>query len=138
MLLFMKRQWLFLVFGGWLAGVSGLAGADDRLLGVIPLEFWSVPRHASQILQQPPLVEAVRILGQKTGARLILVHPAGETGEVWGQELRLWLVALGLESDRILLRAGAADQLVEVLVGSTDVSPPAVSERKGEGEGVQQ
>lgn len=68
---------------------------------MVDLDFWMMPRDAGSVLQQPAIAQAVRELLADPDAYLEIGYPAGEMGELWGQELQAWLVALGVVSDRI-------------------------------------
>ncbi len=96
--------------------------AAEQPVAVIGAEFWSMPRHADQLLAQTPLQAAVQQLWVEPESYLILHYPNGESGEVWGLELQAWLVSLGVTSDRIELRAGyERDDAVAVIMVAPDV-----------------
>lgn len=71
-------------------------------------DAWAVPRQAETILSMTPVVSAVQALLADPRGRLTLLHPAGEEGALWAAELRAWLVGLGVDTQRIQLRAAAA------------------------------
>ena len=70
---------------------------------------WAVPRQAETILTMQPVVAAVRALLAQPQAELSILHPAGEEGGLWGAELRAWLVALGVEAQRIHVQPAASE-----------------------------
>jgi len=74
-----------------------LLGADD----------WARPREGASMVQMPPLAEVVEAWGQQPGQRLIVRYPGGEEGLLWANELRSWLVALGMPSKNLELVAGS-------------------------------
>jgi hypothetical protein len=88
---------------------------------LVGAEFWSVPRHAEQLLAQAPLKAAVQQLWLEPDTTLVLHYPDGESGELWGQELQAWLVSLGVVSGRVALRAGyEGDEGVAVIMVTAD------------------
>ncbi len=84
--------------------------ADDAVAASLPAEvgfgaeFWFSPRHGDVIAQKPALRELVQSLLTMPEAYLRVTYPEGESGELWGQEMQAWLVALGIGSDRIELQ----------------------------------
>lgn len=71
-------------------------------------DIWAPPRQAETLLAMTPVAAAVRTLLANPQGRLTLLHPAGEEGALWAAELRAWLVVLGVDTQRIQLRAAAA------------------------------
>ncbi len=69
---------------------------------------WAVPRDADAVRAMPALREAVQALDAQPGARLRLRYPGGDEGTVWVNEVRAWLVSLGVSSARLELVPGAA------------------------------
>lgn len=74
---------------------------------------WARPRHGDWLVRQPALAAAVERLQQAPTSRLQLRYPGGDEGVLWSEELQSWLVALGVESDRIerIPGSGAADRI---------------------------
>lgn len=68
-------------------------------------DTWSRPRSAESLIALAPLRETVAALQASADRRLQIRHPQDEQGELWASELRDWLVALGIPSARIELRA---------------------------------
>jgi len=66
---------------------------------------WSRPRSGGVIATMPALRAAVRTWEQTPNARLVIRHPRGEAGVLWAAELRDWLVAMGLPSADLGVRA---------------------------------
>jgi len=81
---------------------------------VLDAEFWAVPRSAEVVRDHPGVRAAVAALQRDPERRLVVRYPGGETGQLWAQELRAWLVALAIPSARIELQLGGSgdDQLV--------------------------
>lgn len=69
---------------------------------------WSVPKKASTILAIPPIKNSMRKLQRNVNSFLKLKYPGGDEGTLWANELRSWLIALGLSSKRIELVPGSA------------------------------
>jgi len=68
---------------------------------------WARPREGVAVVQMPPLAEVVEAWGQQPERRLIVRYPGGEEGLLWANELRSWLVALGMPSTHLELVAGS-------------------------------
>ncbi len=89
----------------------------------VGIDFWMMPRDANRVMQEPSITQAVRVLLVEPESYLELRYPEGEMGELWGQELQAWLVALGVVSDRIelLLSLEPIESVVLVVVDPTTV-----------------
>lgn len=74
-----------------------LLGADD----------WARPRDGVAMVQMQPLPEVVEAWEQQPDQRLIVRYPGGEEGLLWANELRSWLVALGIPTASQELVAGS-------------------------------
>ena len=62
---------------------------------------WAQPRHGEWLVAHPALSAALNTLQQSPHSVLRLRYPGGDEGVLWAEELQAWLVALGLESERI-------------------------------------
>lgn len=82
-----------------------VADATHRL----SLAQWSVPRSAESVVAMPALSRAMQDFQATPGARLRVHHPGGEQGSLWAAELRTWLIALGVPSTDLEMRAGSAN-----------------------------
>ncbi len=109
---------------------------------VLDADFWATPRQGEAVVARQGLAAVVRALAQEPSARLVVRHAEGEWGELWGQEMAAWLVALGVASSRIEVVPSATVEAVEVALDGVsatsmerteDVAPPA-----GAGEGAVQ
>jgi hypothetical protein len=81
---------------------------------------WARPRYGEWLASHPPLVAAIEALQQSPHSVLQLRYPGGDEGALWVGELQAWLVALGLESERIeaLPGSSAGDAIqLEVIAG---------------------
>lgn len=82
---------------------------------------WARPRHGEWLASHPPLVAVIDKLQHTPHGVLQLRYPGGDQGALWAGELRAWLVALGVESDRIETLSGSAVAgaiQLEVVTGS--------------------
>jgi hypothetical protein len=68
---------------------------------------WARPRHGDWLSAHPALVAALDKLQQSPHSVLQLRYPGGDEGVLWVEELQAWLVALGLESERIEILPGS-------------------------------
>lgn len=100
------------VLAAALIGAAGTAAAAPSAWTLGAAE-WAAPRTAERVLGLAGVAAAVRALLAAPQATLVLNHPATEAGTLWAEDLRDWLVALGVEPRRIDLAAGksAIDQL---------------------------
>ena len=80
------------------------AAEDIWLLGA---GDWARPHDGASMVQMPPLPEVVKAWAQQPDQRLIVRYPGGEEGLLWANELRSWLVALGIPSEYQELVAGS-------------------------------
>ncbi len=69
---------------------------------------WSVPKQALTILAMPAINGVMKKLQNNVNSTLMIKYPGGDEGTLWANELRSWLVALGLSSRRIELIPGSA------------------------------
>jgi len=69
---------------------------------------WSVPKKATTLLEMPAIKKSMQTLLSEPNSFLKLKYPGGDEGTLWVNELRSWLVALGLSSTRIELVPGSA------------------------------
>lgn len=75
---------------------------------VITSVEWARPRSGQSLARLPALADAVRRLLDTRAGQLTVRYPGGEEGLIWGEELRDWLVALGIDSSQIDLVPGTA------------------------------
>lgn len=101
MLLYMRIGLFFLALSA-----AGAALADDGLF--IELADWAQPRDGREVSRHPVLRAAVTPLLQNPEARLELRYPGGDEGSLRAGELRAWLVALGIEAERIGVAPGSS------------------------------
>jgi hypothetical protein len=74
----------------------------------LPPELWDRPRSAQSVMAQPVIRQAVAALQARSDARLRIVHAARQEPVLQAEELRAWLIALGVEHTRVQLRADNA------------------------------
>ncbi len=115
--------------------------ATERVLdegaSIIPpgvsAEQWGVPRSGAQerlqrsgetVATLPGLLAVMQQVMRQPDKSVALHYPESEQGEKWVEELRDWLVALGLSSDRIQVMPGSADDMINVMLAAT-ISNPA-------------
>ena len=97
---------------------------------IITAEDWARPRSGESLVRMPALKRTVRdYLDQKRkssqkdqrGQRISSRHPRGEEGVLWAEELRGWLVALGIPSADITVNpASGRIDAVELAVTDAD------------------
>lgn len=95
--------------------LSGLANAAP--VYILNVAEWAGPKDGSRILQMDGVGAAVREMDAQQDSRLLLRYPGGDEGSLWVQELRSWLLALGVEPGRIETRPGSpAPDIIEMEV----------------------
>lgn len=90
---------------------------------VLNAEQWAVPRRGEVVRRMPAIADAMRQLEATPASRLILRYPGGDEGSLWANELRAWLVSLGLSSARIELVPGSRSADSIELVVRAPLSP---------------
>jgi hypothetical protein len=98
---------------------------------IITADDWARPRTGESLVQMPALKRTVRVyLGKdgsqsagqedRRGQRILIRHPRGEEGVLWAEELRGWLVALGIPFADIEVSADSSRiDAIELAVKST-------------------
>jgi len=69
---------------------------------------WLLPKNADTILNMPAIYKSMLKIQKSPDSLLLLKYPGGDEGTLWVNELRSWLVTLGLSSRRIMLIQGSA------------------------------
>lgn len=68
---------------------------------------WAVPKKASTLILMPAIRKSMQKLEKEPRSSLTIRYPGGDEGTLWANELRSWLIALGLVSSRIDLVPGS-------------------------------
>ena len=84
---------------------TNIFAADVELLHA---NEWSVPKQASTVLEMPAIHKSMKKMQINANSLLKIKYPGGDEGTLWVNELRSWLIALGLSSKRIELVPGSA------------------------------
>lgn len=104
-----RLSWLIIL-------LPALALAQDFTL---PESFWLSPRSGPAVIAEPAIAQAVTRFLHRPGARLVLHHARGDEASAQAEELRGWLIALGLEASSIeLVPDGAAGRALRIEVTS--------------------
>ena len=91
---------LFLLFF-----VTNLFAAEIEFLN---LNDWAVPKQSSTVLAMPAILNSMKKIQNNPNSILKIKYPGGDEGTLWANELRSWLVTLGLSSKRIDLVPGSS------------------------------
>jgi hypothetical protein len=90
------------------------AGAE---VYAVPAQFWLSPRSGEIVRAEPMVAQAVQRFLVRPRARLVLHHAREDESMAHAEELRGWLIALGLEAQRIeLAETGGVDRTVKIEV----------------------
>ena len=82
------------------------------------------PRSGKALVTLPGLLAVMQNVVQQPGSGVALHYPEDERGEVWVEELRDWLVALGLSSSRIQLIPGSSGDVINISQVVVMKNPP--------------
>ncbi|SCZ50675.1 hypothetical protein [Thiohalomonas denitrificans] len=74
----------------------------------ITAEEWAQPRNGDVLINHAALSNAVSTILEEPDALLEIRYPGGDEGNVWALEVRAWLIALGIASNRIELVPGSS------------------------------
>lgn len=85
--------------------VEAIAGndAENSLLA----EQWELSRSGDALTKIPAINKVINQWSLKPQQRIELHYPGGEEGELWVEELRDWLVSLGVPSKNIVVMPGS-------------------------------
>ena len=100
---------------------SSIVYANTIRIFTLSAEVWARPRSGEVIPELDSVRAAVNYWGRGSDAIVVIRYPGGDSGELWGAELRDWLISLGVPSDYIHLLPGTqeADE-IKIVVGSRD------------------
>jgi len=88
-----------------LAFVMAAAAAEASAQSfAVPAELWDRPRSAAAVMGVPSIRQAVGAWLAQPAARLVVHHGPGQESQLQAEEIRTWLIALALESERLTLR----------------------------------
>ena len=71
----------------------------------VPAELWDRPRSAATVMGQPSIRQAVAAWLAQPAGRLVIHHGPAQEAQLQAEEIRTWLTALALESERLALRS---------------------------------
>lgn len=81
----------------WLMFFAPLVSADSEPVQ-LRAETWELSRHGEKLIKNAELSALVQAWSTQVDARLEIRYPGGEEGELWSEELKNWLVSLGIPS----------------------------------------
>jgi len=77
---------------------------------LLSAELWARPRSGASVAAMPVVRESVQtLLAAPEGSKLVIRYPGGEEGSLWAEELHVWLVSLGIDTELMDLRPGSAE-----------------------------
>ena len=88
--------------------VTAAASCESLSAELITAEDWSHPRNGVFVARLGAVAAAVDQMTVRPNRKLLIRYPDGEAGVRWAQELRAWLVAMGISSNRIDIVPGSA------------------------------
>jgi len=90
----------------WFPSPPGLALEDVHLSA----SEWARPRSGDRVARLPGLRALVDQFDERAQVQFLVRHAGGDEGVLWAEELKAWLVALGVPAARVVLRAAAVPQ----------------------------
>jgi len=96
---------------GFTVAVVMVAVASPALAGEtiqVPLSLWDRPRSGRVIAELPQVQQAVHAYLARPSTRLIIHHAGDQERLLQAEELRAWLVALAVSTQRVVLRSDLA------------------------------
>ena len=87
----------------------------------LPAQFWLNARSGQSVAAEPALARAVQRFVERPRALLIIHHSREDESLAQAEELRGWLIALGVEAGRVSLReasplASATERILTIEV----------------------
>lgn len=101
-----------------IAHAANVVAASSAVFSVNAVQ-WAAPRSGTTVAALPGLSAALQEVIRQPGNGLMLHYPENEQGEVWVEELRGWLVSLGLASHRIQVQPGNTDGVIDITLIAT-------------------
>jgi hypothetical protein len=98
-----RLQFLFFAISGIL-----FSSANAQEIETLSQAQWNIPRSATTIIGMPAIQNTVRKYQATSGSRIHIRYAGGDEGTLWVNELRSWLVSLGVPSRDIELLPGAS------------------------------
>ena len=78
---------------------------------------WPEQRNSAAVLAVTQINAILSQFDEVQAHRIIIRYPGGDLGNAWALEVRDWLVALGMPSERVILEpgSGGSGQLILLL-----------------------
>jgi hypothetical protein len=81
---------------------AGTALSNEKSTKIMA-SSWGKPQSSKEILAMRPLASIMRKLTKNPETTLHVLYPGDDKGIKWANDLRGWLVSLGLKSERIIM-----------------------------------
>jgi hypothetical protein len=92
-----------------ITGMIFLSTASAQDIETLSQAQWNIPRSATTIIGMSAIQNTVRKYQASNGSRIHIRYAGGDEGTLWVNELRSWLVSLGVPSSDIELLPGASN-----------------------------
>lgn len=114
-----SRQSLRFIFGVFLLYMSCVNAGYAAELYKLTHEQWFLPKKAETVLQMTAIRSTLAEFEKSPSSELLILYPGGDEGTLWANEVKAWLVSLGISSRQIELRPGSSDSnIIEMRVDS--------------------
>lgn len=90
------RGWIFFI------GLIGVVPAMAQSFS-LPADFWLTPRSGASVRTEPQLQQIVKTYLKSDKTRIRVLHQKRDESIAQAEELRGWLIALGVDAARIEL-----------------------------------
>lgn len=89
------------------AAAHAQSTVSDARSSSITAEQWELVREGAKIAAIPQLGSVVRSWVSSPGKLIEIHYPGGEEGEIWVNEIKSWLVSLGVASSYLMAIPGS-------------------------------
>lgn len=92
--------------------LPALAGAEGISLS---LDQWKQMDRGQKVIELAPLKKLMQAVESAPDSSISIRYPGGDQGMAWVEQLRDWLVSLGVASSRMILEPGSGEADVILL-----------------------
>ncbi len=82
-------------------------GYASQAGNTLSAEQWELSRQGEKLVELPVLRKTINTWSQNENQIIELQYPGGEEGELWANELKDWLISLGVPSKYLVLVPGS-------------------------------
>jgi hypothetical protein len=85
-------------------------------------DLWASPRTAQSVSKMESVKHAVQSWQNDTQSKISILYPGGEEGVLWSNELKGWMISLGVPEQSMQVRSGSGvvDQIEISIIGNQE------------------